>query len=98
MEAMGVCQGELWDGRGHPDTCPISFAYPPVASMWVVTLHSLFLYSDPPLPSPSFLLAQTIFEPNLFLYKYPNILKTSHSSYLPAYEDGTDRMFRNVGI
>jgi hypothetical protein len=25
-------------------------------------------------------------------------LEPSHSSYLPAYEDGTDRMFRNVGI
>jgi len=21
-----------------------------------------------------------------------------HSSYLPAYEDGTDKVFRNVGI
>ena len=48
--------------------------------------------------SPSFLLAQAIFEPNLFPYKYANILKPSHSSYLPAYVDGTDRMFRNVGI
>jgi len=35
-------------------------------------------------------LAQAIFEPNLFPYKYPNILKPSHSSYLPAYEDGTE--------
>jgi len=43
-------------------------------------------------------LAQTIFEPNLFLYKYPNILKPNDSSHLPAYEDGTDRVFRNVGI
>jgi hypothetical protein len=33
-----------------PDTRPISFTYPPVASMWVVTLHNLFLYSDLPLP------------------------------------------------
>jgi len=48
--------------------------------------------------SPSFLLAQAIFEPNLFPYKYSNILKPSHSSYLSAYEDGTDRVFRNVGI
>jgi hypothetical protein len=27
-----------------------------------------------------------------------NILNPSHSSYLPAYEDGTERVFRNVGI
>jgi hypothetical protein len=33
-----------------PTRTPISFTYPPVASMWVVTLHNLFLYSDPPLP------------------------------------------------
>ena len=25
-------------------------------------------------------------------------LKRRRSSYLPAYEDGTDRVFRNVGI
>jgi len=43
-------------------------------------------------------LAQAIFEPNLFPYKYSNILKPSHSSYLSTYEDGTDRVFRNVGI
>jgi hypothetical protein len=35
-------------------------------------------------------LAQTILEPNLFPNKYPNILKPSHSSYLPACEDGTE--------
>jgi hypothetical protein len=39
-----------------------------------------------PTLSPSFLLAQAIFEPNLFPYKYSNILKPSHSSYLSAYE------------
>jgi len=32
-------------------------------------------------------LAQAIFEPNLFPYKYSNILKSSNSSYLTAYED-----------
>jgi len=34
----------------HPDMSPISFTYAPVASMWVVILHNLFLYSDPLLP------------------------------------------------
>jgi len=29
---------------------PISFTYPIVACMWFVTVHYLFLYSDPPLP------------------------------------------------
>jgi len=35
-------------------------------------------------------MAQAIFEPNLFPYKYPNILNPSYSSYLPAYEDGKE--------
>jgi hypothetical protein len=64
------------------------------------------LLGPTPTLSPSFLLAQAIFEPNLFLYKYPNILNPSHynihnpshSSYLLTYEDGTDRVFRNNGI
>jgi hypothetical protein len=43
-------------------------------------------------------LAQNILEPKLFPYKYFNILKSNHSSYLHVYEDGTDRVFRNVGI
>ena len=29
-------------------------------------------------------------EPNLFPYKYSKILKPSHFSYLPSYEDGTE--------
>ena len=55
--------------------------------------------------SPSFLMAQAIFEPNLLPYEYSNILKTSHPLYLPAYEDGTDSVpkrrhikFRRRGI
>jgi len=44
------------------------------------------------------LLGQVIFEPTLFPYKYSSIFKPSHSSYLSAYEDGTDIVFRNVGI
>jgi len=27
----------------------------------------------------------------------PTFLEPSHSAYLSAYEDGTDRVFRNVG-
>jgi hypothetical protein len=44
------------------------------------------------------LLAQAISEPNIFPSKYSNILKPGHSSYLCAFEDGTDRVFRNVGM
>ena len=41
-------------------------------------------------PSPSFLLAQAIFEPTFSSINTLNILKPSHSSYLCAYEDGTE--------
>jgi len=40
---------DLCHPMAHPDTRPISFANAPVASMWVVTHHNPFLYSDPPL-------------------------------------------------
>ena len=42
--------GYLYHPMAHPDTRPISFTCPSVASMWVVTLHNQFQYSDPPLP------------------------------------------------
>ena len=47
---------DLYHPMVHPDTHPISFTHLSVAYMWVVTLHNLFLYSDPPLPChpPSF--------------------------------------------
>jgi hypothetical protein len=65
--------------------------------MWVVTLHSLFLYSAPTLMT--FLMAQASFEPTFSCTNTLTILKPSYySSYLPAYEDGTDIVFRNVGI
>jgi len=45
------------------------------------------------------------FQAKLFLYKYSNILKLSHPSYLSAYEDGTNSVpkrrhikFRRRGI
>jgi hypothetical protein len=40
---------DFYHPMAHPDMRPVSFTPPPVASMWVVTLHNLFLYSDPPL-------------------------------------------------
>jgi hypothetical protein len=53
----------------------ISLTCIPVSSMWVIDLHSLFHYSDQPPPHypPSDWL-RLFFEPNLFLYTYPNIL------------------------
>ena len=38
-------------------------------------------------------LAQAIFEPNLFPCIPQHFSNLVHSSHLPAYEDGTDRVF-----
>ena len=39
------------------------------------------------------------FEPNIFPYDTPKFLKpNSFYTHLPTYEDGTDRVFLNVGI
>jgi hypothetical protein len=48
--------------------------------------------------SPSFLLVQAIFKPNLYPYNSPTFSNLVHSSHLPACEDGTDRVFQNVGV
>ena len=95
--AVRVSMG--WHPMAHPDTHPVFFTYLPVASMWVVTLHSLFLYSDPPLPChpPSYWLR--LFSSQTFSHiNAPTFLKPSHSSYLLAHENGTDRVFWNVSI
>jgi hypothetical protein len=50
----------------------------------------VFLLGTATILSPSFLLAQAIFEPNLFPYKYSNISKPSLPLYLCSYEDETE--------
>jgi hypothetical protein len=75
---------------------PVSeFHMPPCGS-----LPSTTSFCTRPIPvlSPSFLLPQATFEPSFSLINTLTFLKPSHSSHLPAYEDGTDRVFRNVGI
>ena len=63
----------------------------------VFALHSLFLYSDTPPPLSPPPIGSGNFEPNLYLFKYPNILVPVILPDDTTYEDGTDRVFRNVG-
>ena len=90
---------DLYHPMAYPDARPIFFTYLPMVSMWIVTLHSLFLYSDLPLPChpPSYWLRLFLSQTFSRIYT-PTFLKPSHSSHLLAYEDGTDRVFRNVSI
>jgi hypothetical protein len=61
-----------------------------------VPLHSLFLYSDTPPPSPSsFRSAETSFETNPYLYKHPSNLVPVILLVHTTLVDGT--VFRNVG-
>ena len=84
-------EGEPWAGRDQ--TVVFLFSGP----LKVLALHSLILYSDkkPPSRPPSVRLAQAVFEPNLFPYKYPNNLIPVILPAYTAYEYGTDRVFRN---
>jgi hypothetical protein len=76
----------------QPDMCCISFTHVSVASMWVVALHSLFLYSDPPplchLPSNWLRLfsSQTFSCTNTPTFSTPVILHT----YLPMNMEKTE--------
>jgi len=110
-------QFDLYHSMAHPDMHPISFTYLPVASVWVVTLHKPFLYSDLPLPChpPSYWLrlfsSQTFSHINsptfsnlVILHTYPPMkmeqterseTSPSHPSHLPGYEDGTDSVLKH---
>jgi len=80
----------LDNSMAHPDMCPVSFKYPLVASMWVIILHSLFLYSDLPLPChPSSYWLRLFSSQTFSCINTPAFHKPSHSSYLSAFEDGT---------
>jgi hypothetical protein len=67
----------------------------PVATVLVIFLHNLFSLptttTPPPLPASGQATVQTFSLHYKFLNRY-------HTSFLLAYEDGTDTVFRNVGI
>jgi len=74
---------------------PLSYYRPPLGA---IAPHSLFLYLDTSLPCPtSFQLVQTSFEVNLYLNKYPSNLVAVILLVHMTYEDGTDRVFQNIG-
>ena len=55
-----------------------------------VTLHNLFLYSDPPPTlSPTLLMAHAAFEPNLFWFRFSFLVHSPHT-YLPIKMEQTE--------
>ena len=78
-------QFDLYYPMEHPDTRPISFTYPPAASnVGRYPPQPVSVLGPAPTLSPSFLLAQAIFEPNLFPYKYPSIFQIQ-SFFTPTF-------------
>jgi hypothetical protein len=75
----------------YPDMRPISFTYAPMASMWVVTLHSLILYLDAPLPCHIPSCCLRLFLSQTFSHIHtPTFLKPSHFyTYLPMRMEQT---------
>jgi hypothetical protein len=71
----------------HPVTEPYSLTHLPVSSMWVFALLCL-------LPPDCHLTRGSVY----FIAKTFHFLNRTHTSYLLAYEDGTGRVMRNVGI
>ena len=78
----------------QPNTSYFSFTYPPTASMWVVTLHYLLCNRTHPYPV-TLHIGSGYFRTRPSPVCIPQQFSILH---LPAYEDGTDRVFRNVGI
>ena len=60
-------------------------------------LHHLFLYQEPSLPIPLSLIGSSQLWDKHFPYLYPSTQILDITSTLIAYEDGTDRKYRNVG-
>jgi hypothetical protein len=81
----------------HSVTEPYSLTHLTVDSMWVIASTTCVLYllppRIPPVPRGSGYLSSPTCSCTI-----PHIPNRSHNSYPLAYEDGTDRVFRNVGI
>ena len=70
----------------------------PVVSMWVVTLHYLLCTRTHLYPVTLLPIGSGYFRANPFPVWIPQHFPNLVILHLPAYEDGTDRVFRNVGI
>jgi len=77
----------------HPDTSHISFTYLPPASMSVITLHYLFCNGTHPYPVTLLPIGSGYFRAKPSPMWIPQQFSNVVILHLPAYEDGTDRVF-----
>jgi hypothetical protein len=80
----------------HPDTSHVSFKYPPVAFMWVVTLHYLLRNRTHPYSATILPIGSGYFRAKPSPVWITQLFSNLVILHLPAYEDET--VFRNVGI
>jgi hypothetical protein len=82
----------------HSDTSHISSTYQTAASMWVVTLSDLLCNRTYTYPVTLLLIGLGYFRAKPFPVWIPQLFSNLVIIHLLAYEDGRDRVFRNVGI
>jgi len=74
----------------HPDTSHISFTYPPLASMWVITLYYLLCNWTHPYPVTLLPIGSGCFRAKPSPVWIPQQFSDLVILRLPAYEDGTE--------
>ena len=82
----------------HPDMSHISFTSLPAASVGCYPLNYLLCNQTHPYSIILLTIGSGYFQAKPSPLATPTILRFSHYTYLPAYEDGTDSVFQNVGI
>ena len=69
-----------------------------VASMWVITLHYLLCNQTHPYPVTLLPIGSGYFRAKPSPIRIPQQFSNLVILQLPAYEDGTDSVFQNIGI
>ena len=80
----------------HSNTRPIYFPYLPVASMWVVTLHSLLCNRTHPYPVTLLSIGSGYSLTKYFPVRVPQQFSNLVILQLPAYEDGSVPKRRHI--
>ena len=82
----------------HLATSHISFTYAPAASMWALPSYYLLCKRTHPYPVTLLPIGLGCFRAKPSTVWIPQLLSNFVILHLLAYEDGTDRVFRNVDI
>ena len=87
---VSLCQFCPLPSHGSSRHEPFSFTYPPVASVWVVTLHYLLCTLTHPYPVTLPPIGSGYFQAKPFPVSILQLCSNLVILHLPAYEDGTE--------